>query len=51
MFASFGSYPLSVAIVGIVVAHLGPAIIFPIAGAALFLAVLFGLSKKQLREL
>jgi MFS family permease len=51
MFASFGTYPLSVAIVGVVVAHFGPAIIFPIGGATLFLAVLFGLSRKQLREL
>src|SRR6266571_750899 len=32
MFASFGSYPLSVAIVGTIVAHLGPAIIFPLSG-------------------
>jgi MFS family permease len=51
MFASFGSYPLSVAIVGFVVARLGPAIIFPISGAVLFLAVLFGLFQRQLREL
>ena len=51
MFASFGSYPLSVAIVGIIVAHLGPAIIFSIGGATLFLAVAFGLTRKQLRDL
>lgn len=51
MFASFGSYPLSVAIVGVVVNRLGPAIIFPISGALLFLAVTFGLFQKQLREL
>ena len=51
MFASFGSYPLSVAIVGIIVAHLGPAIIFPVGGATLFLAVAFGLTRRQLREL
>ena len=51
MFASFGSYPLSVAVVGVVVAHLGPAIIFPVGGATLFLAVAFGLTRNQLREL
>jgi len=51
MFASFGSYPLSVAIVGTIVAHLGPAIIFPISGAVLGIAVVFGLFQKQLREL
>lgn len=51
MFASFGSYPLSVVIVGIVVAHFGPAIIFPIGGATLFLAVAFGLTRRQLREM
>ena len=51
MFASFGSYPLSVAIVGVIVAHLGPAIIFPISGAFLCIAVVFGLFQKQLREL
>ena len=51
MFASFGSYPLSVAIVGVIVAHLGPAIIFPISGAFLCIAVVFGFFQKQLREL
>ncbi|MGH2495616.1 MAG: MFS transporter [Ktedonobacteraceae bacterium] len=51
MFASFGSYPLSVAVIGVIVAHFGPAIIFPIGGATLFLAVAFGLTRKQLREL
>ena len=51
MFASFGSYPLSVAIVGTIVARLGPAIIFPISGAVLGIAVVFGLFQKQLREL
>lgn len=51
MFASFGSYPLSVAIVGVIVAHFGPTIIFPIGGATLFLAVAFGLTRRQLREL
>ena len=44
-------YPLSVAIVGVVVEHLGPAIIFPASGAVLCIAVVFGLFQKELREL
>ena len=51
MFASFGAYPLSVAVVGVIVARFGPTIIFPIGGAMLFLAVAFGLTRRQLREL
>lgn len=51
MFANFGAYPLSVAVVGVIVAHFGPAIIFPIGGIMLFLAVAFGLTRRQLREL
>lgn len=51
MFGSLGSYPLSVVIVGIVVARAGPSIIFPIGGAMLFLAVLYGLFQKQIWKL
>lgn len=51
MFANFGAYPLSVAVVGVIVARFGPGIIFPIGGAILFLAVAFGLTRRQLREL
>jgi predicted MFS family arabinose efflux permease len=51
MFATFGSYPLSVVIVGIIVVHLGPAITFPICGAVLAIAVVYGLFQKQLREI
>ncbi|HEV2581984.1 MAG TPA: MFS transporter [Ktedonobacteraceae bacterium] len=51
MFGSLGSYPLSVVIVGVVVARAGPSIIFPIGGAMLFLAVLYGLFQKQIWEL
>jgi hypothetical protein len=51
MFANFGAYPLSVAVVGVIVARFGPSIIFPIGGAMLFLAVAFGLTRRQLREL
>ena len=51
MLASFGSYPLSVLITGIIVVHTGPAIFFPICGIALALAILYGLSQRELREL
>ena len=51
MFASFGTYPLSVAIVGVIVARLGPTIIFPVSGAVLCIAILFGLFQRELREL
>lgn len=51
MFANFGAYPLSVAVVGVIVARFGSTIIFPIGGAMLFLAVAFGLTRRQLREL
>ncbi len=51
MFASFGSFPLSVAVAGFVTARFGPVIIFPVSGAALFVAIVFGLSRRELREL
>lgn len=51
MFASFGSYPLSVAVAGFVVARFGPVIIFVVTGAALFVAIVFGLLHRELREL
>jgi hypothetical protein len=50
MLASFGSFPLSVAIAGIVVNRFGPAILFPVSGAALFGAIVFGLLQRELRE-
>ena len=51
LFASFGSYPLSVALAGFVTERFGPVILFPVCGAALFLAIMFGLSRRELREL
>ena len=50
MLATFGAFPLSVAVAGIVVNRFGPAILFPVSGAALFAAILFGLSQRELRE-
>ncbi|HZS78902.1 MAG TPA: MFS transporter [Ktedonobacteraceae bacterium] len=51
MFASLGSYPLSVAVTGVIVAHYGATIMFPITGAFLSAAAIFGLLQKELREL
>jgi hypothetical protein len=51
MMASFGSYPLSVAISGIIVAQTGPAIFFPLTGIILATAIVFGLSRRALREI
>jgi MFS family permease len=51
MFASFGSYPLSVAVVGVIVARIGPVVMFPISGAFLAVAIVFGLLQRELREL
>ena len=48
-FANFGLYPISVAVGGVVVERLGPAILFPITGALLFLAILYGLFQPELR--
>ena len=49
--ASFGTYPLSVAAAGFLVARFGPTFLFPVSGAALFLAIGFGLLRPELREL
>lgn len=51
MFASFGSYPLSVLLAGILVAHTGPAIMFPVSAAFLAAGALFGLSRREIRKL
>lgn len=51
MFASFGSFPLSVLLAGILVTHTGPAIMFPISAAFLTLGALFGLARREIRML
>ena len=51
LFASFGTYPLSVAVAGFLVASFGPVFLFPVSGTALFLAFGFGLLRPELREL
>jgi hypothetical protein len=50
MLCAFGTYPLSAAIAGVLVRHLGPALFFPIAGGLLAVAILFGLTQREFRE-
>ncbi|HEU5348412.1 MAG TPA: MFS transporter [Ktedonobacterales bacterium] len=51
MFANFGLYPISVAVGGVVVDHFGPAILFPITGALLAVAIVYGLFQRELRNM
>ena len=50
MLCAFGSFPLSVAVSGVLVRHLGPVPFFPVAGAVLALAILYGLSQREFRR-
>jgi MFS family permease len=50
MICIFGTFPLSVALTGILVHHLGPTLFFPIAGTVTALAFLGGLSQKEYRD-
>ena len=50
MFSSFGTYPLSVALVGVLSNQFGPAILFPFSGLLLALVMLFGMTQRVARE-
>jgi MFS family permease len=50
MLCAFGSYPLSVAVSGVLVHHLGPTVFFPIAGGLVAAAILWGLTQREFRE-
>jgi len=50
MTCTYGTYPASVALAGILVHHLGPTVFFPIAGAVTGLAFLAGLTQKEYRD-
>jgi len=50
MLCTFGTYPLSVALAGILVHHIGPTLFFPIAGAVTGAAFLGGLTQREYRE-
>jgi len=49
MLCAFGSFPLSVAIAGLLVRHLGPSLFFPIAGGLVAVAILYGLTQPEFR--
>jgi hypothetical protein len=51
MLASFGVFPISVALGAVVVHNFGPALLFPLAAAVLAAAILAGLSQRSWREL
>jgi MFS family permease len=50
MLCAFGSFPLSVAISGVLVRHLGPSPFFPVAGGLVALATLWGLTQREFRD-
>jgi MFS family permease len=50
MMCMLGTFPLSVALTGILVHHLGPTLFFPIAGVITGLGFLGGLSQKEYRD-
>ncbi len=49
MLCAFGSFPLSVAVSGVLVRHLGPSLFFPVAGGLVAVAILGGLTQPEFR--
>jgi len=49
MLCSFGSFPLSVAVSGVLVHHFGPVPFFPVAGGLIAVAILGGLTQREFR--
>jgi len=50
MLCAFGSFPVSVAISGVLVRHIGPSLFFPVAGGVVAVAILGGLTQREFRE-
>jgi hypothetical protein len=50
MLCAFGSFPLSVAISGLLVRHIGPSLFFPVAGGLVAVAILAGLTQREFRQ-
>lgn len=50
MLASMGSFPVSVALAGILVQAFGPVPFFPVDGAVLVVIILGALSQRELRD-
>ena len=51
MFSSFGLYPVSTFLMGLMAVRFGPALLFPICGIALAAVMLFGMTQKALRTI
>ena len=51
IFASLGLYPFSVALAGWLTTHFGPTLLFPLSGAMMLVAAVFGWSQRAVREL
>jgi MFS family permease len=51
MFSSFGMYPISVALAGVLANQFGPAILFPFGGLLIGLVMLFGITQRAVREI
>jgi MFS family permease len=49
MLCAFGTFPLSVAVSGVLVRHLGPSIFFPVAAAVVGVSILGGLTQREFR--
>lgn len=47
---ALGTFPVSVAVTGILVHHLGPTLFFPVAGAVVGVAMLAGLTQREYRD-
>jgi MFS family permease len=50
MTCMIGAFPLSVAVAGVLVRHVGPAPVFPIAAVPVVVVVLWGLTQREWRE-
>ena len=50
MLASMGTFPISVAVTGVLVGVFGPTPFFPVAGAALAVAILGALTQREIRD-
>jgi MFS family permease len=50
MLSAYGSYPLSVAVTGVLVRHTGPAAFFPVAAVLVALPLLGGLTQREWRS-
>ena len=50
MLGALGSFPLSVAITGVLVHRIGPSPFFPIAGGLVAAAIVFGLTQREFRR-